>query len=426
MTATTAARTVRVDDAELEARASALRRTAGTVLEAVPQLLTTAVGSGVELLPAYGILDGLAVLEDVARCCSPVGDHSLPAVAGRLELLAAEVVAAAALYRCVDAAQAAAVAVAGYMGRAGTAVLTQLPTLESLALLSLWDTESVLPPSLRPCVDVLLDVGDDIVEGRVVLAEVDAATLRDRGVPVDDVTTPVAGLPDMLRMVAALSSPAQPSTIAVIHVGDDPPRFVVCIPGLQNDRGNDSGSADLPGAVATLTGHSAYVRGVGSVLRGLPPGSQVLLVGHSQGGMVAQALAADPSLRRNGVRVAGVLTAGSPRLATDPPGETPFIALESSGDPVPRLRQVADVLRMPGLPALPVVDRHTVRFRAPRRGLALANHGLDTGGYLAVAGSERAAVASFRSRVAAFFTDRPVTVRYVAVSDSDASVASTW
>lgn len=63
------------------------------------------------------------------------------------------------------------------------------------------------------------------------------------------------------------------------------------------------------------------------------PGDRVVLVGHSQGGLVAAALASDPAFRSRH-RVTHVLTAGSPVDQFPVPGSTEVLSLQHRGDPV--------------------------------------------------------------------------------------------
>jgi hypothetical protein len=142
----------------------------------------------------------------------------------------------------------------------------------------------------------------------------------------------------------------------------------------------------------------------------------VLLVGHSQGGMVAEALADG---RRTGVTIAGVLTAGAPLLASSVPERTPYLALENVADPVPKLRALADGPLDTLLQEDADSGRTAVRFRSPGALPSGSKHGLGSGGYIAVAGSDNPAVGSFRDRMGDFLTDAPVGVRYVQVTDSD-------
>ena len=68
---------------------------------------------------------------------------------------------------------------------------------------------------------------------------------------------------------------------------------------------------------------------------GIAPDEAVEFAGHSQGGIMAAQLAADPSVRAR-YNVVSVVTAGSP-TATIAPSDVPVLAYENSGDIVPGL-----------------------------------------------------------------------------------------
>ena len=68
---------------------------------------------------------------------------------------------------------------------------------------------------------------------------------------------------------------------------------------------------------------------------GIAPGEAVEFAGHSQGGIMAAQMAADPSVRAR-YNVVSVVTAGSP-TATIAPDDVPVLSYENSGDIVPGL-----------------------------------------------------------------------------------------
>ncbi len=67
---------------------------------------------------------------------------------------------------------------------------------------------------------------------------------------------------------------------------------------------------------------------------GVGPDDPVMLVGHSQGGMQAAALAGDPDFDYN---VTNVVTAGSPVATSGVPDDVTVLSLENTGDLVPLL-----------------------------------------------------------------------------------------
>ncbi|MBC7292111.1 MAG: hypothetical protein H5T83_12360 [Actinotalea sp.] len=68
-------------------------------------------------------------------------------------------------------------------------------------------------------------------------------------------------------------------------------------------------------------------------LAGIPPGEPVVLAGHSQGGIAAAALAADPDLRGR-FDIRAVVTAGSPVAHLAVPPDVATVHLEHRQDPV--------------------------------------------------------------------------------------------
>jgi hypothetical protein len=71
-----------------------------------------------------------------------------------------------------------------------------------------------------------------------------------------------------------------------------------------------------------------------AILRTVPKGSTLVLAGHSQGGMIAQQLALDPTIKKN-YKILSTVTYGSPLISFGQrEGEVHRIA--AAGDPVPR------------------------------------------------------------------------------------------
>ncbi|MDX6227843.1 MAG: hypothetical protein QOI76_1233 [Frankiales bacterium] len=394
---------VLVDYTSLEWKASVLERLAGEIAAAVPRIATAAVRAGLHELVGFGIFSALPVAADLFSICLPGVPGSLPDAAAELLSLSVAVRAAEVAYRAVDAA---------LWARA------ELPTAEALIMLAAWNrlhrvvdlTRAtglpVVPELLDRAGEAGLEETDRWIEGAGHVCDV--SPLAMPALP----PAPASGLGSLLRVVDTVSDARHPSTAALLTVGDDPPRYVLCLPGLQDSTGSDGGTADLPGALATLTGHSAYIRGMRHVLRSLPPRAQVLLVGHSQGGMVAEALAVRPSV--GNATIAGVLTAGSPTLAAPVDARLPYVALRNMEDPVPKIGLLAgglaDLTAPPG--------RGVVRFSTPGRWVSGSKHGLGSGGYVTKADSADPPLATFRTQVGQFLTTAPVEVRYLQVADS--------
>jgi len=145
--------------------------------------------------------------------------------------------------------------------------------------------------------------------------------------------------------------------------GDGVTRRIVYIPGTE-DWGVWSGNpADAQANLALMAGGMpGAARTVIDALSasGATPDEPVLLVGHSEGGIVAAALAASPAVAAR-FRVAGVVTAGSPvgRIALPPP--VAALHLEGTRDLVPGL----DGRTNPDTPTRTTVSHDTRRSDLP-------------------------------------------------------------
>ncbi len=161
--------------------------------------------------------------------------------------------------------------------------------------------------------------------------------------------------------------------VQIQQVGEKPhERYIVYLPGT-DDMSPVPQSGDLARDMEAnyqLIGglESAYGRGIeqAMVAAGLS-GKDVMLVGHSQGGMVSTSLAADPDFNRQ-FNVQHVVTAGSPTAqVAHLPHSTQAIHLENRGDAVPLL----DGEDNPDQP-----NRITVKFDEGSSDIG-DNHGLD-------------------------------------------------
>jgi hypothetical protein len=163
--------------------------------------------------------------------------------------------------------------------------------------------------------------------------------------------------------------PGKHGAIQIQQVGD---KYIVYIPGTDDmspiPQDGDH-ARDMETNYQLIGGtDSAYGRGIQQAMidAGLE-GKDVMLVGHSQGGMVSTSLAADPEFTRH-FNVEHVVTAGSPTAqVTDLPDSTHAIHFENRGDAVPLL----DGEDNPDEP-----NRTTVKFDEGSSDIG-DNHGLD-------------------------------------------------
>jgi hypothetical protein len=218
-----------------------------------------------------------------------------------------------------------------------------------------------------------------------------AALYGDDGSPVvQPLDVPIAGsdtrpssLADLLahlQQVAALSEGADSplnGTIEVQTVPDPDGRsHIVYLPGTDDLQTlpwtQDEDVRDMGTNLQLVAGQrDTYQEGIVQAMHeaGIRPHEPVLLVGHSQGGMVAAALAAGGS----GFAVTNVVTAGSPTAQVpDFPTGMHVLSLEQHGDVVPLLD---------GEPNPDSLQQTTVVFDAAPDGGIVAHH--DHGVYVA-------------------------------------------
>ena len=136
--------------------------------------------------------------------------------------------------------------------------------------------------------------------------------------------------------------------VRVVEVAAEPAgsAWVVVVPGTQRwSPVAGSNPFDLTTDVRGVTGEEETVAAVGvaaALDRARARSSRaraddpVLLVGHSQGGILAAALAADPAFSR-GHRVTHVLTTGAPVGLVPVPATVHVLSVEHAEDPVPTL-----------------------------------------------------------------------------------------
>ncbi|MFJ4287889.1 hypothetical protein ACIPY0_19775 [Paenarthrobacter nicotinovorans] len=138
--------------------------------------------------------------------------------------------------------------------------------------------------------------------------------------------------------------------ITTVEKPGSPPAYIVSIPGTT--RWMPDGAAnptDLTGNLELAGGNlSTAARAVSLAMEkaGIPPGAPVMLSGHSQGGMIATALASDSGFTDR-FNVTNVVTYGSPVDSAPIPSSIDVLALQHSGDPVPKV-DLADATMVPG------------------------------------------------------------------------------
>lgn len=170
-----------------------------------------------------------------------------------------------------------------------------------------------------------------------------APTLRGPLVGDGDVPGQVPGLADLVAAGEGLDG----GRVRVLETtrGDGGAAWVVVVPGTQewSPRAGPN-PFDLTTDVRALTGEATVAAAGVTAALGLArsrsgratPDDPVLLVGHSQGGILAAALASDPVFRGEH-RVTHVVTSGSPVGLFPVPSSVRVLSVEHADDPVPRL-----------------------------------------------------------------------------------------
>ena len=212
---------------------------------------------------------------------------------------------------------------------------------------------------------------------------------------------------EMLRRVGDLEgAPAASLAIQRVTGSDGVTRAVVFLPGMRHT-GFAADPQDLPGAAAAMVAPAtAYTRCVGEALdaAGLPRGAEVVLVGHSEGGVVAMDLAGDPSFNGGRVHVAQVIAAGSPISSKAAQPGTRVFEIDNAHDIVTHL----DAIESPMTHQ--TVNRLTYRFARDEHDV-VRTHAVDlyADQLQALAGSPNPLYASVTDDLAPFFSGTATT-----------------
>lgn len=159
---------------------------------------------------------------------------------------------------------------------------------------------------------------------------------------------PPAGVGDIFREQQVLGRDGYEHRVEITTVvgADGVTRFVVQIPGTQDWSPTRTGNpVDMTTNVALMSAEQRTImeRQVEEALKqsiassGADPSKiQVMLTGHSQGGIAAATLAADDRFRET-YHVTSVVTGGSPIARIDIPDSVSVLAVEHGSDVVPKL-----------------------------------------------------------------------------------------
>lgn len=336
---------------DLVAFASALRRASGPLgddVAAVARLLRDPA-----LLPA-GILDPAGAAEVAAAAAL-----ALVRIAGAVlacESLATTVGAAAVAYRIADEIGARARPVVRALvalpdvaslpaARSPQSLLTADPALAGLAVdaISTLGAVGLASPSATTAMAALL--ATPYTDGTAVV------TAR-AGRPTDDASGPPRCSADLIRALAVRGHDDKDGGAIDIRflTGGAPAagipagrRVIVNVTGTTawnlDPRHTTPQASDTGTNLRTLANESSvFERGVIVALRqaGVRPDEPIMLVGHSQGGMVAARLAGELT-EHHEFLVTHLVTAGSPIGLAAVPASVSVLSLENRGDVVPEL-----------------------------------------------------------------------------------------
>ncbi|MCL2803440.1 MAG: hypothetical protein FWD29_05740 [Micrococcales bacterium] len=155
--------------------------------------------------------------------------------------------------------------------------------------------------------------------------------------------SPYGGIEDLMRQIEEVSAPGgQPARVGVSRVTapDGSISWVVLVPGMRSSAfGTGTDPMDNSSNLRAISGDVsatglAVVGAMGKA--GIGPDQPVLLVGYSQGGLVAASLAANADFTE-AFKVSGVVTAGSPVSGIPVKSSVKVLSLEHVQDPIPAL-----------------------------------------------------------------------------------------
>ena len=213
-----------------------------------------------------------------------------------------------------------------------------------------------------------------------------------RGIPTgppEPVAPGVAGLLTGVQRRSEESKRGRPGLIGIREIpaaSGRPRAWVVELPGTQNwNPSAGRNPMDLPSNLQTFAGGtSGYQQGVIDAMRGrVRPGEPVMLVGHSQGGLTAAALARDPMVRKQ----FNITTCGDVELLANHrvPGQR--------GRGEPALAVPDDHDRLSGANPAPhgIYDALLVARRSARERLKVAGqvHRVSTGAWVPILGARQ-------------------------------------
>lgn len=278
-----------------------------------------------------------------------VGPEGLPCVAAECEALAGAVVAARRMVELNDSGEVRQLWIdATEMLPPGLPGLPGLPSLPGLPGAPDVPFADRLPLAAAGATGMFTTlVGPGVVGPLSGLlskpygAETPVLTTQVRpGPPTGGAAPPPHSVTDLVTRLGQLSTaPDGDIEVQTLVASDGTRRHVVYLPGTDDmdPFSSDRQIRDMQENTRLVAGEpTAYAAGVLAALKmaGVRRGEPVLLTGHSQGGMVAAAVAA----QRSPYKVTNVVTFGSPTAQVDDlPADVHVLSLDHDGDLVPQL-----------------------------------------------------------------------------------------
>jgi hypothetical protein len=281
------------------------------------------------------------------------GPHGLAVLAMTCAAMAAGVRAAAAAYRDADDIDTEFhTAFDGVLGLPRAAWRTAATVLETGSAMRGLNAFATADPQLCDTVgEWAATVGATSASGLVLQGSDGGARVRDLGEVDAPTGTAPKDLDDVVQGLATRNAGASGEIdVRFVYRADGSRSVIVDVPGTKSwDPLPTSDVTSLVTNVRAVQGEqTSYSRGVLEAMRraGVRPDDPVMLVGHSEGGMVAARVAIDASASKE-FDVTHVVTAGAPigRFAAEIRDSVQVLAIENKHDVVPHLDGSANPAR---------------------------------------------------------------------------------
>jgi hypothetical protein len=343
--------TARLDD--LLAMSDLLRAGAASIGEALDQLNAPTLRWQVTANSEHDFFGTLVLQDELAALAGPFGPLAL--AEEHLAALSRQLRAAVAMYH--DADDSVLDSIVGGLGHLFAGGL-----FASIGNYSAADAQ--LYAGLPGLTDLSMSVAGQFESPFAAIVPDGHAVLHDLGPDVRPVSTAAPrSLTDLIEGVA-LRNEGRHGEISVSFVvgADGARRAIVDIPGTKSwDPAPNRDVTSVGTDIRALAGRdTAYEDGIFAALTaaGVGPDDDVMLVGHSEGGIVAVNAARDAA-RSGRFRITHVVTAGSPigRIARELPESVQVLALENSADVVPHSDAAANPDR-PDITTVTITEQH--------------------------------------------------------------------